>query len=240
MTFPFLSQGRAAGPLTPRAPRVSRIRGPVVSPSIRSPIMGLNINVLIADPSLLTQVPPQQRASRLYRVLNADETELWDLDAPVVEEGWVWPKGANSDRFAVYEFPGTLGSYKPHFWAGEGWYDIREHLTPSLRAEFDVLMRGILWSGVDGEAHHTDADFFDVDDRRLLLARSPDSVRELAAVWERVRSRLHQVREPFAKAALPDTGWIVGFDEFAGLLTNWGHVLVEAARRGWCVVGLSE
>ncbi|MCC9686108.1 hypothetical protein [Streptomyces althioticus] len=48
------------------------------------------------------------------------------------------------------------------------------------------------------------------------------------------------MREPFAEhAAVPD-GWVCDVDAFVDLLTQWGHVLTEAARRGWCLVGLSE
>ncbi|GGQ69797.1 hypothetical protein GCM10010267_36050 [Streptomyces griseorubens] len=34
--------------------------------------------------------------------------------------------------------------------------------------------------------------------------------------------------------------WVPDVDAFVDLLTQWGHVLTEAARHGWCLVGLSE
>ncbi|MDL2076526.1 hypothetical protein QNN03_08765 [Streptomyces sp. GXMU-J15] len=197
--------------------------------------MGLDITVIIADPSPFTPFPPQKRLSHLRATLLADDTGLWGIDAPCVEEGWVWPEGANSDRFALYEFPGTLGSYKPHFWAGERWDEVREQVDPPLRDDLDALLDGLLGP----EDRCTDADLFGEPSPGVLLARSPERVRELAAVWERVRPQLHRVREPFGRASFPDTGWITTYDEFASLLTGWGHVLAEGERRGWCVVGLS-
>ncbi|MFF9662281.1 hypothetical protein ACF1FY_09290 [Streptomyces althioticus] len=48
------------------------------------------------------------------------------------------------------------------------------------------------------------------------------------------------MREPFAEHAAAPDGWVPDVDAFVDLLTQWGHVLTEAARRGWCLVGLSE
>ncbi|MGW1404504.1 hypothetical protein [Streptomyces sp. NPDC002403] len=74
----------------------------------------------------------------------------------------------------------------------------------------------------------------------LLVARSPDSVRELATTWEGVGPRLDGLREAFTvHSAVPD-GRGGDFDGSALLLTEWGRILTEAARRGWGVVGLSE
>ncbi|WP_326622777.1 hypothetical protein OG863_37420 [Streptomyces decoyicus] len=36
------------------------------------------------------------------------------------------------------------------------------------------------------------------------------------------------------------TCWFVDFDGCTALLEEWGHVLTEAARRGWSAVGLSH
>ncbi|WP_405613042.1 hypothetical protein [Streptomyces sp. NBC_01508] len=205
--------------------------------------MGLDINVLAADWSWLGEVPPGERLSRLRRAWYADETGLWDHDAPVVEGDWEWPRGPGGAFFAVYEFRGTLGSYKPHFWAGKRWESVREHADPLTRAELDTLLVGLVWGGLDGEAGHVDAGFFHDDPAvsyGVLLARSPDSVRELATTWERVRPRIGGLREAFDEHAADSQGWVADFDEFADLLGQWGRVLSETAGRGWGVVGLSE
>ncbi|MBT2874752.1 hypothetical protein ACFV4H_31290 [Streptomyces cellulosae] len=197
--------------------------------------MGLDITVVIADRSWLARVPPRERLPRLR---NAWHT--WYADAPAGDEGWARPQGRDSSVFAVYEFPDTLGSFKPHFWAGHRWERVRDHVAPSLRTELDALLSALVWDGPDGEAEHTDTGFFGEGGKGVLLARSPESVRELAAAWGRARPHLDELHGPFAEhAAVPDA-WISDFDAFVDLLTQWGDVLIEAARRGWCVVGLSE
>ncbi|MFE3940509.1 hypothetical protein ACFXPV_01280 [Streptomyces sp. NPDC059118] len=205
--------------------------------------MGMDITVMIADWSWLGDVPERERLSRLRNAWYADETGLWDHDAPVVEGDWEWPKGSNGAFFALYEFRHTLGSYKPHFWATHDWEHVRDHADPSLRAGLDTFLLGLIWDGMDGESGVTDRDFFSGDPNvsyGLLVARSPDGVRELAATWEGVRPRLDGLREAFtAYSAVPD-GRGGDFDAFVHLLTEWGRVLTEAARRGWGVVGLSE
>lgn len=218
--------------------------------------MGLDITVLIADCSWLAEVPPERRVARLWEAWEADETGLWDWDddASAVEYGWVWPKGPDSDHFAVYEFLHTTGSFKAHFWLGNRWESARDHVDPALRAELDALLAGLIWMGMDGEVEHTDTGFFgggegdgegdrDGGSRRhysVLLARSPDTVRELVATWNRVRPQLGQIQVAFTEhAAVPD-GWIRDFGEFVDLLTEWGEILTEAARRGWGIAGFPE
>jgi hypothetical protein len=205
--------------------------------------MGLDINVLIADWSWLGEVPPRERLLRLRQAWYADETGLWDYDAPVVEGDWEWPRGPNSASFAVYEFRHTRGSFKAHFWAGERWESIRDHADPLVRAGLDTFLLGLVWGGLNGEAEHVDPGFF-CDDPAVtygvLLARSPDSVRELAATWEEVRPRLDGLRGAFDEHAAVPGGWVGDFDELTDLLGDWGRVLSEAARRGWGLVGLSE
>ncbi|MGW0882352.1 hypothetical protein [Streptomyces sp. NPDC002671] len=202
--------------------------------------VGLDITVMIADCSWLGEVPPSERVPRLRDAWYDDETGLWDHDAPEVESGWVWPQGSNRTSFAVYEFLHTCGSFKAHFWAGQRWEAVRDHVDPVARAEVDTLLRGLIWCGLDGEAQHTDVGFFGEDAYGVLLARSPDSVRELAAAWERVRPCLGGMEGAFTEYAADPDGWVGDFSAFMRLLTEWGHVLTEAARRRWGVVGLSE
>ncbi|WP_413754303.1 hypothetical protein NRF20_42860 [Streptomyces sp. R-74717] len=205
--------------------------------------MGLDITVVIVDWSWLGKVPLRERLSRLRDAWYADETGLWDHGAPVAEGDWEWPRGPDGAFFAVYEFLRTFGSFKAHFWAGQRWEYVRDHADPLVRTGLDTLLLGLIWQGPDGEAQHTDPRFF-CDDPEvsygLLVARSPDSVRELAATWEGVRTRLGGLREAFVEHAAVPEGWVGDFDGFADLLEDWGRVLTEAARRGWGVVGLSE
>lgn len=205
--------------------------------------MGLDITVMIADWSWLGEVPPRERLSRLRDAWYADESGLRDHDAPAVEGDWEWPRGPGNSSFAVYEFRGTLGSFKAHFWAGERWEAVRDHADPLVRAGLDTLLLGLIRGGPDGEAEHVDQGFFWDDPavtHGVLLARSPDSVRELAVTWEEVRIWLEGLREAFDEHAAVPEGWVRDFDEFTDLLHDWGRVLSEAARRGWGLVGLSE
>ncbi|MFJ8310971.1 MULTISPECIES: hypothetical protein [unclassified Streptomyces] len=205
--------------------------------------MGLDITVTIVDWSWLGEVPERERLARLRDAWYSDETGLWDYDRPGVRGDWEWPQGPDGDHFAVYEFLHTLGSFKAHFWAGHRWECVRDHADPLVRAGLDTVLLGLVWQGLDGEAEHTDPGFF-CDDPEVfygvLVARSPDSVRELSATWEGVRSRLGGLRGAFDEHAAVDDGWVGQFDDFVGLLEEWGRVLAEAARRGWGVVGLSE
>ncbi|MGW7098866.1 hypothetical protein [Streptomyces sp. NPDC054838] len=204
--------------------------------------MGLDISVLIADWSWLGDAPVSERLSRLRGAWYADETGLWEHDTREIEGDWFGPRGPQSEFFDLYEFRGTLGSYKPHFWAGERWEAVRDHADPGLRAGLDVLLLGLIWGGLDGEAEHGDPGFFSDDPsitHGVLLARSPYRVRELAAASERIRPQLGGVRAAFDEHAATAHGWIGDFDEFATLVDDWDRVLSEASRRGWGVVGLS-
>ncbi|MFD5399282.1 hypothetical protein ACFWJW_34375 [Streptomyces sp. NPDC127097] len=206
--------------------------------------MGLDITVMIVDWSWLGEVPPQERLSRLRGAWYSDETGLWDRGAPTVKGDWEWPRGPDGAFFGIYEFLRTCGSFKPHFWAGERWELLRDHADPMVRTGLDILLLGLIWDGPDGEAEHTDPDFFCDDlgfSYGLLVGRSPDSVRELAATWEEVRPGLGGLRGAFDEhAAVPAARWFRDFEAFTDLLEEWGRVLTEAARRGWGVVGLSE
>lgn len=205
--------------------------------------MGLDITVLIADWTWLGDAAPEERLSRLRNAWYDDETSLWDDGAPAVEGDWEWPRGPHRDSFGIYEFRGTVGSFKAHFWTGERWESVRDHADPLLRAELDTLLLGLIWQGLDGEAEQLDPGFFHHDPAiayGVLLARSPDSVRGLAETWERVRPLLGGLREAFDEHAAVPHVWVGTFDSFTDLLEDWGRVLSEAARRGWGVVGLSE
>ncbi|OIJ87570.1 hypothetical protein BIV25_38440 [Streptomyces sp. MUSC 14] len=87
-----------------------------------------------------------------------------------------------------------------------------------MRAELDTLLLGLIWVGLDGEAQHTDPGFIGDDPSvyGLLLARSPDGVRELAALQCEHGGPLFV------------------------LVAKWGHVLTEVGRRGGGIMGLGE
>ncbi|WP_326793694.1 hypothetical protein OHA79_48775 (plasmid) [Streptomyces sp. NBC_00841] len=205
--------------------------------------MGLDISVMIADWSWLGEVAPRERLARLRDAWYAEETGLWCREESAVEGEWERPGGPAGAFFDVYEFRGTCGSFKAHFWAGHRWERIRDHVDPEVRTGLDTLLCGLIWDGPDDEAPHMDPGFFP-DDPALfygvLLARSPDSVRELAATWEQVRPRLGGLRRAFTEQAAVPGAWVGHFDAFTDLLEDWGRVLTEATRRGWGVVGLSE
>ncbi|NSC23342.1 hypothetical protein FM076_20190 [Streptomyces albus subsp. chlorinus] len=209
--------------------------------------MGVDLSLLAADWAWLGRFPPGERVARLRAAWYADETGLWGLETPDPPEGaWTWPRGPHEGRFAVYEFRGTLGSYKPHFWACERWESCRAHAEPALRAEVDALLGRVVWQGTTGEREHVDAGFLAPGageaPSRVLLALTPDTVHDLAERWQRLRPCLGGLRETYTAhvEAVPDGAWIVDFAEFATLVEDWGRVLEEAAGWGWCVVGLGE
>ncbi|WP_326698061.1 hypothetical protein OG909_12330 [Streptomyces sp. NBC_01754] len=205
--------------------------------------MGLNINVLIADWSWLGEVPPHRRLKRLRDAWYADETGLWEFGASTVEGDWEWPLGPGSTHFGIYEFRRTAGSYKAHFRAGHQWESVRDYADPPVRTALDTLLAGLIWDGPDGTADHKEPGIFSDDpgvDHGVLVARSPTSVRELAAVWRGVEPRLEELRAPFDEHAAAPGTWCGEFHEFTDLLEDWGRVLAEATRRGWAVVGLSD
>lgn len=199
--------------------------------------MGVDLTTLIADWTWLAEVPPPERLERLRNAWYDEATGLWD--AMSVTYGWEWPRGPHSARFGVYEFPGTLGSFKPHFWAGEAWEKARDHVDADVRAELDALLGGLIWDGPDfddeepGEGHA-----FFTGGYGLLVAQSPQGVRDLLATWERVRPRLEELRTAYEERS--EASQYKGFDAFVRLLTNWGEVLAEAARRDWGIAGVSE
>ncbi|WP_331720379.1 hypothetical protein [Streptomyces sp. NBC_00209] len=201
--------------------------------------MGVDLTTLIADWSWLAEVPPSERLPRLRDAWYDEATGLWDYDENGTDGGWEWPRGPHRARFGVYDFPGTRGSYKPHFWAGEGWEKARDHVDAGVRAELDALLGGLIWDGPDfDDEEPSEGHAFFSGGYGLLVAKSPEGVRDLLATWERVRPRLDELRAPFEEHS---SGFrFADFDAFVRLLTNWGDVLAEAARRGWGIAGVSE
>ncbi|WP_193097115.1 hypothetical protein [Streptomyces sp. C8S0] len=80
----------------------------------------MDITVLVVDWARLARVPAQDRLRVVQEAAYGDA----DADGDVVD-GWVWPAAAEQSWLGRYEFRGTLGSHKPHFWAAEGWEKAR-------------------------------------------------------------------------------------------------------------------
>ncbi|MEU0197268.1 MULTISPECIES: hypothetical protein [unclassified Streptomyces] len=202
--------------------------------------MGLDITVLAVDWERLKQTPLGERQGLLEdAALGGDD---WDLDAEP-ERGWIWPAAPEILWCARYEFHSTPGSYKPHFWTGHAWEDVREFADPVLREHLDGFLRDLIWDVDDRSGAVTaDTDLLpgehDPFRPRLLLACPPAAVSALAAHWSRAQPLLEGLREPYAVHAACPGRWIEDFDEFSVLLGEWGVVVAEAERRGWGLLGL--
>ncbi|WP_031487262.1 hypothetical protein [Streptomyces bicolor] len=199
--------------------------------------MGLDITVLAVDWERLESTPVGERLPALEEAAYPDVDLDWDA-AP--EAGWVWPPVPGPHWCGRYAFHCTSGSYKPHFWAGEGWEDVRDFAAPALRECLDGFLRGLFWHDesapppLDGLLHG------DPDPRRpgLLVACPPKAVVELATRWATAEPLFEGLREPYAVHAARPGGWIEDFDAFAVLLREWAAVVGEAERRGWGLLGL--
>ncbi|GAA5707854.1 hypothetical protein [Streptomyces avermitilis] len=199
--------------------------------------MGLSITALAVDWSRLEGIPADERLERLY------EDSFLEVGEEV-EEGWAWPASTGEPWCAVYEFAGTLGSYKPHFWAAEAWDDVREFADPALRDALDGFLRPLgLVREEEPDDTEPDTGLFPGDAEpwrpELLLACPPGTVTELVRRWARAAPLLDGLREPFGVHAARGPGkWISDYDEFATLLRGWGEVMETTGRRAWGVIGL--
>ena len=199
--------------------------------------MGVCIEVLIVDWERLGTVPADQRSALLWDIFD-DEDDTWSPPPPA---GWVRPREEDADWCRRYDFHGTLGSYKPHFWAGERWEAVRDHAAPGLRTALDHYLSALFWGGLpfmdggDGEEESEQECPWDI---RTLMWSAPDDVPGIKWLWDRAAPELDTLREPFAEHAASPGSWIADFDEFALLLKDWGEVMTEADRRGWGVLGL--
>lgn len=172
------------------------------------------------------------------------------------EAGWVFPASPKVPWSGRYEFRGTLGSYKPHFWAADGWDRAREFAEPALREPLDGFLVGLIWWGADedsaddGDNGADEADGADEPEAGLFpsdpepwrphrtLVRPPPAVTALAAHWARADALLEGLRETYDLHASRPEGWIADFDAFDALVRQWAEVVDETARRGWGLLGL--
>ncbi|WP_235464656.1 hypothetical protein [Streptomyces platensis] len=103
--------------------------------------MGMDITVLIVDWAHLMEIAPDARLEFLQESAYADD-ESDEADA-----GWVWPTEPDRSWLGRYEFGGTLGSYKPHFWAAQAWEDVRGTAGTTLRTALDDFLEALIWWG---------------------------------------------------------------------------------------------
>lgn len=196
--------------------------------------MGADITALIVDWAHLENIPVLERESALIEAADPD------VDDGSVEDGWAWlPPAAEGFPAwcARYEFGGTLGSFKPHFWAGERWEAVREHAPADLRAALDAFLAGLIWTppGTDDDLDEDDAEPWY---GAMRAYRPPSDVPALTQAWTALGPRIDSLRDPFDLHAAAPGKWVGRYDEFAALLRGWAEVVDEAHRRGWGLVGL--
>ncbi|MFI6530272.1 hypothetical protein [Streptomyces uncialis] len=198
--------------------------------------MGVDITVLIVDWTHLMGIAPRDRLEVLQASAYTDDDS--DTDA-----GWVWPTEPDRSWLGRYEFDGTLGSYKPHFWAAEAWGDVRGAASTSLRTALDGFLGALIWAELDLEGD-TDVEpgVFPSDAVPWrpgpLIARGPQTVARLSQCWQQAARALPQLRDSYARDAACPGRWIADFDEFTRLLSGWAEVVGEADRRRWGIIGL--
>ncbi|PVC80232.1 hypothetical protein [Streptomyces sp. CS131] len=196
--------------------------------------MGLDITLLAVDWAHLRAIPADARTAWL-------EDAAWPDDQwPPHEEyqsGWTWPEGPGEQHWARYAF--TMSSYKPHFWAGRRWDDVRDAAHPELRVALDTYLLALVWAGPDGDVRH-DGPVFPGDpwDPEPLAVCRPADLPAVAEAWERAAPLLDTLRAPYAEHAEDPHGWIRDFDQFAAFVQEWSVPVEEAARRGWGLIGL--
>ncbi|MEU5187525.1 hypothetical protein AB0G83_10320 [Streptomyces klenkii] len=197
--------------------------------------MGVDITAVIVDWTELENIPVLERERALIEAAEPD-----DYDGSL-DEGWAWLPPA-PEPFpawcARYEFARTLGSFKPHFWAGERWEAVREHVPADLRTALDTFLAGLTWvlPGTEGDPQDEDAAAFWYD--AMWAYCPPPGVPALAQAWTTAGPRLPTLREPFDTRAAAPGEWVGTFEEFTTLLHGWAEVVAEAHHRGWGIIGL--
>ncbi|MFD3838028.1 hypothetical protein ACFWWC_17470 [Streptomyces sp. NPDC058642] len=194
--------------------------------------MGLDITVLAVDWERLEATPFEERLGLLEDAALPEDEIDWDAEP---RKGWVFPAASNVPWCGRYEFHSTTGSYKPHFWAGHAWEDVRDFADPVLREQLNGFLGPLLWDEDGTGLFPADPDPWRP---RLLLACPPPAVSALFVHWALAEPLLESLREPFAVHAASPGRWIENFDEFSVLLREWAVVVGEAGRRGWGLVGL--
>ncbi|MFI9025507.1 hypothetical protein [Streptomyces sp. NPDC053560] len=206
--------------------------------------MGLDLTVVVADWERLRETPVGKRIEAL-------EDGIWppELDDTYyltygTTKGWVRHPGEDVAWCAEYRFFCTSGAYKWHSRAGDAWADMRPLADTSLREQMDRFLNGLIWDrdpAEDPTLTGAGGFFPPITDHRhppTLLICPPDAAPAKARAWQWAAPRLDELRGPFTAecegwAGRPDT-----FEAFTALVTEWGAVITETARRGCGLVGL--
>ncbi|MFI9544014.1 hypothetical protein ACIHAR_08745 [Streptomyces sp. NPDC052016] len=200
--------------------------------------MGLDITVLGLDWGELERTPTAERQDLLYEAAGPEDS---DRHAEP-RAGWVFPASPKVPWCGRYEFHSTTGTYKAHFWAGDGWDTARKFADPVLRESLDGFLFHLIWEGDDPPEVVPESGLFPSDSTpwrpSLLLACPPPVVPVIAAHWARAEPLLKGLREEYDRHAGRPGGWIADFDAFTVLLREWAVVVDETARRGWGLPGL--
>ncbi|WAU82014.1 hypothetical protein O1Q96_20830 [Streptomyces sp. Qhu-G9] len=197
--------------------------------------MGVGIEVLIVDWPRVEAAAPDDRGEMLIDAAFGD-----GYSDDLFEHGWSWSSQPSEDWYGRYAFRNTLGSYKPHFWAGHRWDHMRDFVAPGARAVVDRFNDALFWHGLEDTTGFASGlperpCTWEAD---LLLWCPPDHVPLIAAWWRQAAPQLGDMREPFVRHAAEPSGWITTFESFADFLTDWGEVVTEAERHGWGIIGL--
>ncbi|CAL9331651.1 hypothetical protein SUDANB1_00079 [Streptomyces sp. enrichment culture] len=138
-----------------------------------------------------------------------------------------------------------MTSYKAHFWAGERWDELRAFVDAPLRDALDQFSAPLFWDGSTYASETTDfspagepgaCDWASRLDVMLWLL--PEEVAALHHCWGQVERHIGSFRAPFDRHLTEPIGWIKDFPSFSRLVTEWGHVVSQAARRDRAVIGL--
>lgn len=190
--------------------------------------------MLAVDWGRLERTPPAERLETLYEA-SCPEDAYGDVEP---RAGWVFPASPKVPWCGRYEFHGTTGSYKPHFWAADGWDTARAYADPALREALDGFLFPLLGESDEPPA----AGLFPSDPEpwwpRPLLACPPALPPVTAGCWARAEPLLEGLRVAYDRHAARPGGWIPDFDAFAALLREWAVVVAETARRGYGLLGL--
>ncbi|MDI3403215.1 hypothetical protein [Streptomyces cavernicola] len=197
--------------------------------------MGVGIEVVIVDWPRVESVPVDDREELL---IEAAFGEAYSDD--LFEHGWSWPVQPGADWYGRYALRNTLGSYKPHFWAGHRWDHMRDFVEPQVREVLDQFNDALFWHGLEDTtgARSAFSERTCTWNADLLLWCPPDHVSLIASWWRQAVPHLESLREPFTRHAADPGRWISTFESFADFLTDWGEVVTEAERRAWGIVGL--
>ncbi|MFD8222957.1 hypothetical protein ACFV16_02110 [Streptomyces massasporeus] len=199
------------------------------------------MEVLIVDWAYLRSVPAGSRDELVEQAAFGPD-DAYDYAPP---PGWTWPDPIDARWWARYEFLDTMTSYKAHFWAGERWDELRAFVDTPLRDALDQFSAPLFWGGhtyasqTSGFSPSVTPQACSWNSRlEVMLWLLPEEVAALHQFWRQVEPDLGTLREPFERHLTEPLGWIQDFASFSQLVTEWGDVVGQAARRNWAIIGL--